>query len=357
MSHSPKQHIKGRGAHVSPNNRFQKQTYSDDDVDQFPFDGEPSNRTRFIEIFPKTIVNQVKSPDVGMDYSLNPYQGCEHGCTYCYARPTHEYWGYSAGLDFEQVILYKSNAPQLLRKALNKKSWKVKPIVLSGNTDCYQPCEKKFELTRQLLAICLEYRNPVGIITKNVLIRRDFDLIAELASLNLIGVNISITTLNEDLRRVLEPRTATSARKLELITDLAALGVPVNVLASPIIPALNDHELLPLAKAVSTAGACNFYAQLVRLMGPNEAIFEDWLSHHFPDRKDKVMNLLKSVHKGKTGSSAFGERAQGTGNYAVNIRRQLEIAKNKYFSNRVSHPLRTDLFRRTTQNGQLDLFG
>ncbi|MFK7787158.1 MAG: PA0069 family radical SAM protein, partial [Crocinitomicaceae bacterium] len=278
-----------------------------------------------------------------------------HGCTYCYARPTHEYWGMSAGLDFEQVILIKKNAPDLLRQALDKKSWKPRPIVLSGNTDCYQPAEQTFKLTRELLKVFLEYRNPVGIITKNVLMNRDLDIIEELGALNLIGVNLSITTLNEELRRKLEPRTATAKRKLDLVETLANIKVPVNVMAAPVVPALNDHEILSIAKAASERGAKSFHSHVVRLMGPNEHIFEQWVNHHYPDRAQKVMNQIRSIHEGKSGSSTFGERMRGKGAFALNIKRQSELARHKYFPKQTPRKLRTDLFRRP-QGGQLFLF-
>ena len=346
----------GRGTNDNPKNRFDQHTYFNDEQDGVDVPQYSTHKTNFIEIFPKTIVNKVKSPDVGMDYSLNPYQGCEHGCTYCYARPTHEYWGYSAGMDFEKVILVKKNAPQLLEQTFRKKKWEVKPIVLSGNTDCYQPCEKQFEITRNLLKVFLAFRHPVGIITKNVLMNRDFDIISELAKLNLISVNLSITTLDETIRRKLEPRTATAFRKLDLIDRLVHLNVPVNVMAAPIIPAINDHEIISIAKSVSERGANSFHAHVVRLMGPNEALFEKWLTHHFPDRKNKVLNQLKSIHDGRTGSSTFGERMKGQGAFALNIKRQLTLAKHKYFPNPQRIPLRRDLFRRPSENGQLDLF-
>lgn len=346
----------GRGSDNNPKNKFNKNKYVNEEQDGVDIPIVSSNLTQFIDVFPKTIVNKVSSPDVGMDYSLNPYQGCEHGCTYCYARPTHEYWGYSAGLDFEKIILVKKNAAQLLKQTFHKKKWVVKPIILSGNTDCYQPCERQFEITRSLLKTCLEYQHPVGIITKNVLMNRDLDIIEELARLNLISVNISITTLNEALRRKLEPRTASGKRKLELIENLTNLNVPVNVMAAPIIPALNDHEIISIAKSVSERGANSFHAHIVRLMGPNEQIFERWLDHHFPDRKNKVLNQLKSIHNGKTGQSNFGTRMKGQGVFALNIQRQVQLAKYKYFKNPKHIRLNTTLFKRPSLNGQLDLF-
>ena len=345
----------GRGAQINPENRFHKQQKGAD-YDDIPSILSRKKKNSFIEIFPKTIVNKVKSPDVGMTYSLNPYQGCEHGCTYCYARPTHEYWGYSAGLDFEEVILVKKNAPELLEQTLRKKSWEVKTIVLSGNTDCYQPCEREFKITRSLLKIMLKYKHPVSIITKNALVSRDIDILKQLAKLNLTSVQISITSLNEDLRRRLEPRTATAQRKLETVRQLTEAGIPVNVFFAPIIPGINDHELFSLAKAAKKYGANTIYYQVVRLNGPNEAIFSDWLEKNYPDRKEKVLNLLREIHGGKVSNSNFSTRMKGEGNYAESIRRQMEIAKNRYFPNTFFPELRCDLFEIPDESGQLSLF-
>lgn len=345
----------GRGAFINPHNHFISHQQGEDYFDA-PELEDVIQKTRFIEISPKTIVNKVKSPDVGMVYSLNPYQGCEHGCTYCYARPTHEYWGYSAGLDFESVILVKKNAPELLKIALKKRGHTVKAIGLSGNTDCYQPCERNYGITRQLLEIFLEYRHPVGIITKNALIERDIDILKELARLNLVHVHISITSLDEEIRRKLEPRTATALRKLKTIQRLSSEGIPVTAMLSPMIPAINDHELFHLAKAVSEHGAINAHYQVVRLNGPNEAIFKSWLEHHFPDRAQKVIHQLEDIHGGKVGSSQFGARMRGEGNYSANLRRQFELAKNRFFKDKTPVSLRTDLFRIPSENGQLELF-
>ena len=224
----------------------------DDFLEFCRVEGEEAHRSRtnYIPIFPKTIVNKVTSPDVGMKYSLNPYQGCEHGCIYCYARNTHEYWGYGAGLDFEQIILVKKEAPNLLEEKLKSKNWQAETIVLSGNTDCYQPAEKKFGITRECLKVFLNYRHPVGIITKNALVLRDLDILKELAKDHLIAVNVSITSLSEDTRRILEPRTASIKKRLETIRLLADNGIPVNAMLAPIIPGINSHEIMDMAKAV-----------------------------------------------------------------------------------------------------------
>ncbi len=222
--------IKGRGAQLNVSNRFLELSHEtrDDFLEYCHKEGENAdkNKTQFLEIYPKTIVNKVDSADAGMGYSMNPYQGCEHGCIYCYARNTHEYWGYSAGLDFERQILIKKNAPALLEALLKKKTWKAHPIVLSGNTDCYQPAEKQFEITRKCLEIFLKYKHPVGIITKNALIIRDLDILKALNADNLIAVNISVTSLSEDTRRILEPRTTTIKKRLETIKVLSSHGIP-----------------------------------------------------------------------------------------------------------------------------------
>lgn len=349
MNGSKNRYKKGRGTSVNTSNRFERYTY-----EELPEDAEKAVKTKFIEISPKSIVNKVHSPDVGMDYSLNSYQGCEHGCTYCYARTTHEFWGYSAGVDFEQTILVKKNAPDLLRETFEKRSWKVKPIVMSGNTDCYQPAEKEFELTRELLKVFLEYQHPVGIITKNALLLRDLDLIEKLSDKRLISVNVSITTLDESLRSKLEPRTSTIKKRLEMVKQLKAIEVPVHVMMSPAIPALNDHELLPMAKAAKEAGASSFSSHIVRLMGKNEELFERWLGAHYPDRAEKVMQQIKSLHNGRTGSSEFGVRGRGVGVLAENLRSQRKLAIRKYFPNQKSPVLDTSLFRRPTD--QLSLF-
>lgn len=346
----------GRGALINPTNRFLK-TELGEDFHEYAADEElVTKKTTFIEVFPKTIVNKVTSPDIGMYYSLNPYQGCEHGCTYCYARPTHEYWGYSAGTDFESTILVKKNAPSLLEESFAKKKWEVKPISLSGNTDCYQPCEKSYAITRQLLQLFLAYKHPVSIITKNVLILRDLDLLSELAKLNLVSVHLSITTLNEELRRLLEPRTATSNRKLEAIEQLTAHGIPVSVMIAPLIPAINDHEVFSIVKAASERGALGVNYQVVRLNGPNGAIFTNWVETHFPDRAEKVIHQLQALHDGKLNDSRFGIRMKGEGTYALNIQRQFEVARNRFFPKRSIPKLRTDLFERPSKNGQMSLF-
>lgn len=351
---------KGRGAQINTHNKFEKHTYQAEGeyLEFLRVNGEDTSleqKTQFIEVYPKTIVNQVKSPDVGMEWSMNPYQGCEHGCTYCYARNSHEYWGYSAGSEFEQIILVKKNAAQLLEKTLQKPSWNPKPIMLSGNTDCYQPAEKTFEITRQLLQVLLKYRNPLGIITKNALIQRDIDILKELNELGLVKVSLSITSLQEDLRRKLEPRTASVKRRLQTVELLAKNNIPVNVMMAPIIPGLNSHEILPLAKAVSEAGATTINYTTVRLNGQIAEIFMNWLDHNFPDRADKVKHQIQELHDGHLNDSAFGRRMKGSGQIAEQIKSLFQLARKKYGLENKLPDYNYDAFVRAPK-GQMKLF-
>lgn len=351
--------IKGRGAQLNvPNRFFELQHETRNDFLEFcRKEGEiaDKNETKYLDVFPKTIVNKVDSPDVGMMYSMNPYQGCEHGCIYCYARNTHEYWGYSAGLDFERRILVKKNAPKLLEEFLKKKSWKAYPIVLSGNTDCYQPVEKKFKITRRLLEIFLKYKHPVAIITKNALPIRDLDILKDLAKDDLIGVNVSITSLSEETRRILEPRTATSKKRLKTVEVLSKNNIPVNVMIAPIIPSINSHEILPLAKAASDHGAYSIAHTLVRLNGAIGQIFTDWIKKTLPDRADKVLHQIESCHGGRLNNSKFGERMRGEGNIAQQIHDLVKLARLKYFKDKGMPKLNTELYEQY-KTGQMKLF-
>lgn len=324
-SDDEKQYFKGRGAQVNPHNNFLKDVYvkeHDEGIDDWE---ETDRKTSFIFENSKTIVNKVDSPDVGMAYSLNPYQGCEHGCTYCYARNSHQYWGYSAGLEFERKIIVKQDAPALFKKFLEKKGWDASTISLSGNTDCYQPAERKFKLTRQLLEIALEYRQPIGMITKNSLILRDQDILQEMAKLNLCMVYVSINSLNEDLRQVMEPRTTTAKQRLKIVEQLSKAGIPVGVMVAPLVPGLSDHEIPKILKAVAAAGAVKAGYTIVRLNGAIAQIFEDWLRKNFPDRFDKVWHMIQSCHSGNVNDSRFGDRMRGDGNIAKMIRDSFKL--------------------------------
>lgn len=351
--------IKGRGAqHNTPNKFLQHINEKREDFLEFcRIEGEEAdnNRTQYIPIFPKTIVNKVTSPDIGMSYSMNPYQGCEHGCIYCYARNAHEYWGYSAGLDFERKILIKKSAPELLEQKLKSKRWKATTIVLSGNTDCYQPAEKKFKITRDCLKVFLKYQHPVGIITKNALILRDLDILKDLTKNQLVGVNVSVTSLSEKTRRLLEPRTATIKKRLETIRVLSENNIPVNAMLAPMIPGINSHELLKLAKTVSEHGALSFAFTVVRLNGAIGQIFTDWIKKTMPDRADKVLHLIQDCHGGSLNDSRFGIRTRGEGKIAAQIHDMAILARKKYFSKKVFPKLRTDLHEQY-KDGQMKLF-
>ena len=354
-----KNFIKGRGAQQNVHNRFEQHVYEmrDDFLEFCRIEGEvtDNNKTQYLPIFPKTIVNKVTSPDVGMMFSMNPYQGCEHGCIYCYARNAHEFWGYSAGLDFERKILIKKDAPRLLEQKIKSKKWKATTIVLSGNTDCYQPAENKFKITRACLEVFLKYRHPVGIITKNALVLRDLDIISELAKHQLIGINVSITSLSEKTRRLLEPRTTTIKKRLETVRVLSENEVPVNAMLAPMIPGINSHEMLPLAKKVSEHGALSFGFTVMRLNGAIGQIFTDWIKKAMPDRAEKVLHQIQDCHGGTLNDSRFGIRSRGEGKIATQIHDMARLARQKYFSNKVFPKLRTDLHE-PYKDGQQRLF-
>ncbi|MEO1010727.1 MAG: PA0069 family radical SAM protein [Bacteroidota bacterium] len=352
--------IKGRGAQKKVHNRFEQYVHDhrEDFLEFCRINGEDpdSGKTQYIPIFPKTIVNKVTSPDVGMAYSMNPYQGCEHGCVYCYARNTHEFWGYGPGLDFERKILIKENAPALLEKKLRSRNWRAETIVLSGNTDCYQPAEKKFKITRACLEVFLKYRHPVGIITKNALVLRDLDLLSELAKHRLVGVNVSVTSLSEDTRRILEPRTASIAKRLRTIKVLSENRVPVNAMLAPIIPGINSHEIMKLAKAVSDYGALSFGFTVVRLNGPIGQIFTDWIKKTLPDRAEKVLNQIQQCHGGGLNDSRFGIRGRGEGKIATQIHDLMRLARRTYFADKPPFPQLNPDLHQQFKNGQMKLF-
>jgi DNA repair photolyase len=344
---------KGRGAQSNFTNRYSKANY--DDKEYYEDDEPPNVQTKYIEVFPKTIINSVKSKDVPLDYSMNPYQGCEHGCSYCYARNTHPYWNYNAGLDFERMILVKKNAPDLLRKELQKKNWLVSPIMLSGNTDCYQPIEKKLEITRNILKVLLEFKHPVGIITKNSLIQRDIDILQEMTASNLVNTVISITTLDEEIRRKMEPRTASAKKRLQTVEALAKAGIPVMVNIAPIIPGLNDTEIFSIAKAASEHGAKAINYTILRLPGEVEPVFTNWLETAFPLRKEKILHQTANIHGGDIQDQKTGRRMRGEGVLADSIKQQFQLARNKFGLNNKIPALNCDIFDPKI-NGQFSLF-
>lgn len=341
----PDTYVKGRGAQFNPHNRFAKNDYvkeHDEGIDDWE---EEDHKTTFIFGKSKSIVNKVESPDVGMAYSLNPYQGCEHGCTYCYARNAHEYWGFSAGLDFERKIIVKTDAPALFKKFLERKGWDASVISLSGNTDCYQPAERKFRITRQLLEIALEYRQPIGMITKNALILRDMDLLTEMAKLNLCMVYVSINSLNEQLRQKMEPRTTTAKQRLKIVEQLSKAGIPMGVMVAPLVPGLSDHEIPVILKTIANAGAIAAGYTVVRLNGAIGGIFEDWLRKNYPDRFEKVWHMIQSCHGGHVNDSRFGDRMRGDGNIARLIRDNFKLHCRLNRLNEVKTTLDSGLFK------------
>ncbi|MCB0486969.1 MAG: PA0069 family radical SAM protein [Cyclobacteriaceae bacterium] len=346
-------YLKGRGAQIKTANRFLASQYTTDHIEGID---EPLQETPQTQIFhesPKKIVNKITSPDLGLGYSMNPYQGCEHGCIYCYARNTHEYYGFSAGLDFETKIIVKENAPELLEKHLLQPGWNAVPIMLSGNTDCYQPQEQKLKITRRMLEVLLKYRHPVGMITKNALIQRDIDILQELAKERLVNVMISVTTLDENLRRMMEPRTASAIKRMQTIEALAKSGVPTGVMSAPIIPGLNHHEIPDIYKMAAEHGAVACGMTVVRLNGSIGKIFEDWLRRNFTDRFEKVWNQISDLHGGNVNDSVFGRRMAGEGNIALAIQQLYRISKKKYFAGKAMPAMDLTRFRK---GGNLNLF-
>ena len=349
-------YFKGRGAQFNPHNKFIKNSY----VQEFPeVIDEPilqKENTEIIYSYPKTIINKLENTDIGMAYSVNPYQGCEHGCVYCYARNTHEYWGYSAGLDFERKIIVKKNAAELLEKEFSHKNWKPQPIMLSGNTDCYQPIEKELEITRSILKVCLKYKHPISIITKNTLILRDIDVLTELAEMNLVHVKISITGTDEKMRLLLEPRTSTYKNRIEVISKLTKHGIPCGVMIAPIIPGINHHEIPKVMEQAGLAGATNASMTIVRLNGSVEHIFKDWLIKNFPDRASKVWNQISSCYTGKVGDNRKSVRIKGEGVVAESIRQLFEVSKAKFMQNSKEFQFQTNEFNYKAGDKQLSLF-
>jgi DNA repair photolyase len=346
----------GRGTLSNPPNRFEKTHREPLDI-EIPVDEErPGIPTKFFPDISRSILARNDSPDIPFTYSLNPYRGCEHGCIYCYARASHEYLGFSAGLDFESKIMVKLQAPELLEHVLSKKNWKPQAVALSGNTDCYQPVERTLLLTRQCLEVFLRFRNPVTIVTKNSLIERDLDILAELARHRLVHIALSITTLDPDLARRMEPRTSTPAKRLGTLRRLADAGVPVGVLVSPLIPGLTDEELPAILEAAAGHGATTATALMLRLAGPVEELFREWLTREYPLRAEKVYARLRDVRRGNITEGRFGVRMTGTGAMAEMLQDFFSVQARKYGLNERWEPLATDMFR-GAPGGQGELFG
>ena len=344
---------RGRGAPANPTGRFERLAVIAERVDDD--DDRPPRQTEIYRDTSKTILTRNESPDVPMDVSVNPYRGCEHGCIYCYARPYHEYLGLSAGVDFESRIFVKENAAALLRKELGAKSWTPQVIGFSGVTDPYQPIERRLKLTRACLEVLVEFRNPVAMITKSHTVTRDIDLLADLASHRAAQVMLSITTLDDDLARVMEPRASRPARRLEAVRALAAAGIPVGVMVAPIIPGLTDHEVPAILKAAAEAGAMTAGRTVVRLPHGVKELFADWLEAHFPERKDKVLNRLRAVRHGKLNESKFGDRMRGDGPFAESIHQMFDLHRRKLgLTKKIA--ISTEAFRRPAgpQRGLFD---
>lgn len=346
--------IQGRGAAANPPNRFENRWHEVEPEDG-ALDEVPAPTTQLLKDASRTIIATNDSPDIGFDASINPYRGCEHGCIYCYARPTHEFLGFSAGLDFETRILVKEDASELLRRELASPRWQPKPIALSGVTDAYQPVERRLRLTRRCLEVLVEFRNPVVIITKNRLVTRDIDLLADLAKHRAAAVFLSITTLDAELGRTLEPRASIPAFRLSAIAQLHEAGVPAGVLVAPVIPGLTDHELPGIVAAAAQAGAQFAGFTPIRLPLGVAPLFEDWLGRHFPDRKVKVLQRIKGMRDGRLNDPKFGSRMRGQGEFAEMIAQMFAVACRKAGLGGRSTGLSTDAFRKPGEK-QLSLF-
>jgi len=315
--------IHGRGASWSPANRFEKLHIDLNDLDVVDVlhetEERPRRGTQYFIDGTRSIITRNTSPDVGFETSLNPYRGCEHGCIYCYARPTHEYLGFSAGLDFESKIMVKTNAADLLRSELESPRWQPQTLVMSGVTDPYQPVERKLRITRSCLEVLAKFRNPVAIITKNRLVTRDIDLLRDLAMHNAAAVNVSVTSLDSSLQRVLEPRTSSPHARLDAIQQLRSAGVPTGVMVAPIIPGLTDHEVPRILDACAKAGAQFAAYTVVRLPWAVAPLFEHWLEEHFPDRKEKVLGRIRHLRGDRLNNSQWHRRMTGQGIFAEQI--------------------------------------
>jgi DNA repair photolyase len=324
------QRFRGRGASINPANRFDK-LHVEEDFSERSDDEEPRGvRTLYLRDDTRTIIARNTSPDVGFETSVNPYRGCEHGCIYCFARPTHEYLGFSAGVDFESRIMVKERAPELLEAELSSPKWKPQLLMMSGVTDCYQPIERKMQLTRRCLEVLAKFRNPVGLLTKNRLITRDIDVLQELASHQCVAANLSITSLDPNLQRILEPRTSPPAARLEAVQQLREAGIPVGVMLAPIIPGINDHEMPAILEACGKAGAQFAGYVLLRLPWAVAPLFERWLDEYFPDRKAKVLGRIRETRGGdKLYDSRWRTRQIGEGIFAEQIESMFDIAARR----------------------------
>jgi DNA repair photolyase len=340
-----------RGADINPPNRFIPLEYVAD-PECAPED-RPAPRTQFFVDYSRSIVAQNDSPDIGFTHSVNPYRGCEHGCAYCYARPYHEYLGFSAGLDFETKIMVKRDAPELLRREFLSKKWRPTTVHFSGITDSYQPIERTLKITRRCLEVCREFRNPAGVITKNALVTRDIDILRDLAAINGAIVILSITSLDPEMTAILEPRTTRPHGRLNAITKLRDAGIPVGVMAAPLIPGLTDHEMPAILAAAKDAGAHFAGYTIVRLPMAVGEVFAQWLERHYPERKEKVLNRIREVHAGRLNDTRFKKRMAGDGELAEATRTLFRMTTRKLGMNGKPPPLSTEKFSRPSEHPQL----
>ena len=349
--HDPQAPLAGRGARTNPANRFDRiEVAPDPDFAEFDEFGVPIERakpaTQFFDDGSESILAPNDSPDVGARWGLNPYRGCEHGCAYCFARPYHDYLGWSSGLDFETKILVKRRAPELLRAALSAKKWQPEPVMMSGVTDCYQPAERQFRLTRACLEVFAEFRNPVALITKNFLVTRDRDVLAELARHECAAVTLSVTSLDAALSGKLEPRASRPEHRLRAIRLLAEAGVPVSVNVAPVIPGLNDHELPAILEAAAAAGATRASYILLRLPLTVKGVFIDWLDAHEPGKKQRVLDRMRELRGGQLYDARFGVRGRGEGVQAEQLQQLFQVAARRCGLNRAELKLSCAQFRR-----------
>ncbi len=355
-----KKDLKGRGTGINPPNRFESihlEVLPEEENDHFETEfADQKVKTEYYVDHSKSVISKNDSKDVGFDYSFNPYRGCEHGCVYCYARPTHEYLGFSSGLDFETKIMVKPDAHLLLEQTFRKKSYKPDVIIFSGNTDCYQPVEKKLKITRKALSVCSSFGNPVSLITKNAMILRDLDILKEMAERNLVSITISVTTLNRELQRRMEPRTSSPEKRLATVETLAENNIPVGVNLAPVIPGLTDEEIPQILKASAEAGAESAGYIILRLPFSNKELFIDWVDKFYPLRKDKILNKLREMNNGQLYNSEWGTRFTGVGVYAENIKNIFNLSCKKYKLNERHYNLDTTSFRRNNDAPQMELF-
>jgi DNA repair photolyase len=338
---------RGRGAGVNPSGRFEPVSRHVFDDGWESLEELPPFKTEVQVEKPRTIITRNNSPDISFDRSINPYRGCEHGCVYCFARPTHSYMGLSPGLDFESKLFAKPDAARLLEKELSKEGYQPRTIAIGTNTDPYQPIEKKYRIMREILEVLEAFSHPVGIVTKSALVTRDIDILARMAERGLAKVALSVTSLDRMLARTMEPRAATPTKRLEALRMLSDAGIPVSVMVAPIVPGLTDHEIERILDSAANAGAREAGYVILRLPLEVSPIFKDWLLRHYPDRYRHVMSLIRSMRDGKDYDSEWGKRMKGSGPYAWQIGRRFEIAAKKLGLNQERRRLRTDLFKGT----------